>query len=44
VTLYQKLAERDAEGALAILEKTIACKSKVSTGVYQEAIAQKTAL
>ena len=44
VTLYQKLAARDADGALAILEKTIACKSKVSTGVYQEAIAQKTAL
>jgi hypothetical protein len=44
VTFYQKLAARDVDGALAILEKTIACKAKVSTSVYQEAISQKTAL
>ena len=44
VTLYQKLGARDYEGALAILEKTIACKAKVSTNIYQEAVAQKTAL
>src|SRR5574344_78666 len=44
VTFYQKLAARDVDGALAILEKTIACKAKVSTSVYQEAVSQKTAL
>jgi hypothetical protein len=44
VTLYQRLGKRDYDGALAILEKTIACKAKVSTGVYQEAVAQKTAI
>jgi hypothetical protein len=44
VTLYQRLSKRDYEGALAILEKTIACKSKVSESVYQEAVAQKTAI
>jgi hypothetical protein len=44
VTLYQKLGAKDYEGALAILEKTIACKAKVSTGIYQEAVTQKTAL
>jgi len=44
VALYQRLNKRDYEGALAILEKTIACKSKVSSGVYNEAVAQKTAL
>jgi hypothetical protein len=44
VTLYQRLSARDYEGALQIIEKTIACKSKVSDGVYQEAVAQKTAI
>lgn len=44
VTLYQRLSTRDYNGALEILEKTIACKDKVSSGIYQEAIAQKTAI
>jgi hypothetical protein len=44
VTLYQKLSQRDFDGALAILEKTIACKNKVSANVYHEAMAQKTAI
>jgi len=44
VTLYQKLGSHDYDGALAILEKTIACKNKVSDNVYHEAISQKPAL
>jgi hypothetical protein len=44
ITLYQKLGAKDYEGALAIIEKTIACKAKVSDGVYHKAQAQKTAI
>jgi hypothetical protein len=44
VTLYQRLGQGNYEGALAILEKTIACKDKVSENIYEEAITQKTAL
>lgn len=44
VSLYQRLSKADYEGALAIIEKTIACKDKVSDNVYEEAVTQKTAL
>jgi hypothetical protein len=44
ITLYQKLGAKDYEGALAIIEKTLACKNKVSDGVYHKAQAQKTAI
>jgi len=44
VTLYQRLSKGDYEGALAIVEKTIACKNKVSESIYEEAMTQKTAL
>jgi hypothetical protein len=44
VTIYLKLAAKDYKGALDIVEKTIACKSTVSTNVYQDAVAEKTGL
>lgn len=44
ITLYARLAKLDYPGALEIIEKTLACKDKVSSSVYSEALAQKTAL
>jgi hypothetical protein len=44
VTIYLKLAAKDYKGALEIVEKTIACKSTVSSNVYQDAVAEKTGL
>lgn len=44
ISLYQRLDAKDFAGALEIIEKTIACKDKVSDGVYHKAVAQKTAI
>lgn len=44
VTLYADLDKGDYEGALSIVEKTLACEKKVSTGVYRLAEAQKIAI
>ncbi len=44
VTLYADLDKGDYEGALSIVEKTLACEKKVSTGVYRIAEAQKVAI
>jgi hypothetical protein len=42
--IYRKLASSDFDGALSVIEKTIASKSLVSLGVYQDAIAQKVSI
>ncbi|MCH4277575.1 MAG: hypothetical protein LKF89_01450 [Bacilli bacterium] len=44
VTLFKKLQAKDYDGALDIIEKTIASKKNVSSGVYNEAMAQKCAI
>lgn len=44
VTLYADLDKGDYQGALEILEKTIASKDKVSSSIYQMAEAQKIAI
>jgi hypothetical protein len=44
VSIASALSKGDYEKALEINEKTIACKAKVSSGVYEEAVAQKTAI
>lgn len=40
VTLYKHLDEHDYDKASEVVEKTLACKKKVSAGVYNDAVCQ----
>jgi hypothetical protein len=44
ISFYEALGKGDYEKALEINEKTIASKGKVSSGVYEDAMAEKTGL
>lgn len=44
ITLYADFAKKDYDGALAVLEKTIASKKHVSPSVYKSAEANKLAI
>jgi len=44
ITLYEDFAKNDLEGALAIVEKTIASKKHVSPSIYKSAEANKLAI
>ena len=44
ISFFARLSEGKYEDAMAINEKTIACEKKVSSSVFNEAIAEKTSL